>query len=68
MTPRRGCSKQNAAESMEGGGCYRSAMPEDGSMTNAERIQLGQWLSCGAPSDRGVKWRRAVAGCIGTSL
>jgi hypothetical protein len=28
---------------------YHSAMPEDGSMTNAERIQLGQWLSCGAP-------------------
>lgn len=28
---------------------YRSAMPEDGSMTDAERIQLGQWLSCGAP-------------------
>ncbi|MBK7075802.1 MAG: hypothetical protein IPH44_26265 [Myxococcales bacterium] len=28
---------------------YHSAMPEDGSMTNAERIQLGQWLTCGAP-------------------
>lgn len=28
---------------------YHSAMPEDGSMTNDERIQLGQWLTCGAP-------------------
>lgn len=28
---------------------YHSSMPEDGSMTDELRIQLGQWLTCGAP-------------------
>lgn len=40
--------QQNATKIIEAT-VYHSAMPEDGSMTNAERIQLGQWLSCGAP-------------------
>lgn len=28
---------------------YRSAMPEDSDLSNDVRIQLGQWLTCGAP-------------------
>lgn len=28
---------------------YTDAMPQDSSMANADRIKLGQWLSCGAP-------------------
>lgn len=28
---------------------FHSSMPDDGSMTNEERIMLGQWLTCGAP-------------------
>ena len=28
---------------------YHSSMPEDRDMTNEQRIQLGQWLTCGAP-------------------
>lgn len=40
--------QQNANKIIEEA-VYHSAMPEDGSMTNAERIQLGQWLTCGAP-------------------
>ncbi len=28
---------------------YHSGMPEDKDMPNELRIQLGQWLSCGAP-------------------
>lgn len=28
---------------------YHSSMPDGGAMTNELRIQLGQWLTCGAP-------------------
>lgn len=28
---------------------YHSSMPENGSLTLAQRTELGQWLSCGAP-------------------
>ena len=28
---------------------YTDAMPENANLANADRIKLGQWLSCGAP-------------------
>jgi uncharacterized membrane protein len=28
---------------------YTTSMPEEGDLTNDERLKLGQWLSCGAP-------------------
>lgn len=28
---------------------FRSAMPEGGTLSRPQRVQLGQWLRCGAP-------------------
>ena len=28
---------------------YNVSMPQDSSLTDAERIELGKWLNCGAP-------------------
>ena len=28
---------------------YTDAMPKDGDLTTAQRMQLGEWLACGAP-------------------
>lgn len=40
---------QMATESIIHEAVFSSSMPEDGSMTNELRTQLGQWLRCGAP-------------------
>jgi len=40
---------QAAAQSIISEAVYHSAMPENIDMSNEMRIQLGQWLSCGAP-------------------
>ena len=40
---------QAAANQVIAEAVYHSAMPEDGSLTNAQRVELGQWLTCGAP-------------------
>lgn len=40
---------QAAADEIISEAVFHSAMPEDGSMSDELRTQLGQWLSCGAP-------------------
>lgn len=40
---------QAAAQDIIQEAVFHTAMPEDADMTNELRIQLGQWLSCGAP-------------------
>ena len=40
---------QAAADEIITEAVFHSSMPEDASMTDELRIQLGQWLQCGAP-------------------
>lgn len=49
VTAIRANAKQIDEQAASGPDSTNDAMPQDGSVSTAEREKLGQWLACGAP-------------------